>query len=186
MLAVSEAVCDAQHPQWLAPHFLPLLEWLETEAGVTGLRECQWSVDPANFALVGAGAMLAGTVRLRLFTIVLMVELTSDPLFILPCAIGVMVAVWIGDKCNHGIYHRLIDLASFPLLTDAPTLEQAGDSPSSPRLPPLLLTLVPPLLTAPRLHPHRCTRASSSCSEGSSSVWCGCTATALSRRPSTR
>ena len=63
MLSVSEVVCDAQHPQHLAPHFLPLLEWLEHEAGVTGLRECHWSVDPANYALIGAGAMLAGTVR---------------------------------------------------------------------------------------------------------------------------
>ena len=128
VLAISEAVCEEKHPTWLAPHFLPLLSWLEEEAGVEGLRECSWTVDPANYALVGAGAMLAGTVRLRLFVIVLMVELTSDPIYILPCAIGVMVAVWCGDKCNHGIYHRLIDLASFPLLTDDPTLEQMHTS----------------------------------------------------------
>ena len=128
VLAISEVVCEEKHPTWLAPHFLPLLSWLEEEAGVEGLRECSWTVDPANYALVGAGAMLAGTVRLRLFVIVLMVELTSDPIYILPCAIGVMVAVWCGDKCNHGIYHRLIDLASFPLLTDDPTLEQMHTS----------------------------------------------------------
>ena len=51
-------------------------------------------------------------------------QLFRSHLQVMFVAIGVMVAVWTGDKFNHGIYHRLIDLASFPLLNSDPTLEQ--------------------------------------------------------------
>ena len=55
--------------------------------------------------------------------------MTAEPDFILPIALSVMFAVWVGDKCNHGIYHRLIDLASFlPWLVG---LFTAKDSPAT-------------------------------------------------------
>ena len=62
--------------------------------------------------------------RLNLFVVMLLVEVTGEPDYILPIAIGVMCAVWVGDRLNHGIYHRLIDLASFPHLSSSATLEQ--------------------------------------------------------------
>ena len=52
------------YPPWMSPHFLPLAHWLEEEAGLSAssLTTCQWTVDPSNYAIVGAGAFLAGTV----------------------------------------------------------------------------------------------------------------------------
>ena len=117
-------VCNKSNPEWLAPHFQPLVRWLETEVGLEGVRSCEWQVDPANYAIVGAGAMLAGTVRLNLFVIMLLVEATGEPNYVLPISIGVMFAVWVGDRINHGIYHRLMDLASFPFLSNSPTIGQ--------------------------------------------------------------
>ena len=63
----------------MAPHFLPLVEWLRANGAMTGAEgmECNWLVDPGNYALAGAGAMLAGTVRLNIFVIMLMVEVTG-------------------------------------------------------------------------------------------------------------
>ena len=63
-------------------------------------------------------------VRLNLFVIMLLVEATGEPNYVLPISIGVMFAVWVGDRINHGIYHRLMDLASFPFLSNSPTIGQ--------------------------------------------------------------
>jgi len=51
-------------------------------------------------------------------TTVMMVEITGDPLMIGPVGLATLVAVIVGNRLNHGLYHSLIDVASFPFLPD--------------------------------------------------------------------
>eukprot|EP00928_Gymnodinium_smaydae_P031485 TRINITY_DN23092_c0_g1_i2.p1 TRINITY_DN23092_c0_g1~~TRINITY_DN23092_c0_g1_i2.p1 ORF type:complete len:948 (+),score=176.69 TRINITY_DN23092_c0_g1_i2:58-2844(+) len=75
-------------------------------------------LDPGVGAIVGAAAFLGGSGRITLFTTVMMVEITGDPLMIFPVGISAMIAVIIGNKFNHGLYHALIDVQSMPYLPD--------------------------------------------------------------------
>ncbi|CAE8609446.1 unnamed protein product [Polarella glacialis] len=61
-------------------------------------------LDPGIAAVVGAAAFLGGSGRVTLFTTVMMVEITGDPIMIFPV--------------NHGLYHALIDVQSSPYLPD--------------------------------------------------------------------
>jgi len=46
------------------------------------------------------------------------VEITGDPMMIAPVGIATLIAVVVGNHFNHGLYHSLIDIASFPFLPD--------------------------------------------------------------------
>jgi len=74
--------------------------------------------DPGIGAVVGAAAFLGGSGRITLFTTVMMVEITGDPLLILPVGVATMIAVLVGRVINEGLYHSLIDVQSFPVLPD--------------------------------------------------------------------
>ena len=56
VLQIAEAVCDPHYAAWMAPHFLPLVEWLRANGAMSGAEgmECNWLVDPGNYALAGA------------------------------------------------------------------------------------------------------------------------------------
>lgn len=73
-------------------------------------------LDPGVGALVGAAAFLGGCSRISLMTTVMMVEITGDPVMIAPVGVATLVAVVVGNCWNHGLYHSLIDVASFPFL----------------------------------------------------------------------
>merc|ERR1719188_1558271 len=73
-------------------------------------------LDPGVGALVGAAAFLGGCSRISLMTTVMMVEITGDPVMIAPVGVATLVAVVVGNVWNHGLYHSLIDVASFPFL----------------------------------------------------------------------
>jgi len=75
-------------------------------------------LDPGVGALVGAAAFLGGSGRITLFTTVMMVEITGDPLMILPVGLATIVAVVVGNSFGSGLYHALIDVQSFPYLPD--------------------------------------------------------------------
>eukprot|EP00928_Gymnodinium_smaydae_P004122 TRINITY_DN11435_c1_g1_i1.p1 TRINITY_DN11435_c1_g1~~TRINITY_DN11435_c1_g1_i1.p1 ORF type:complete len:280 (+),score=31.32 TRINITY_DN11435_c1_g1_i1:568-1407(+) len=75
-------------------------------------------LDPGIGALVGAAAFLGGCSRISLMITVMMVEITGDPTTIAPVGVATLVAVIVGNRFNHGIYHSLIDIASFPFLPD--------------------------------------------------------------------
>ena len=135
VLQIAEAVCDPHYAAWMAPHFLPLVEWLRklqrrhVRGGGHGVQLARRSGElrPRRRRRVGSRARCVATI----FVIMLMVALgrvdgaapqahsptararrqselqvTAEPDFILPIALSVMFAVWVGDKCNHGIYHR--------------------------------------------------------------------------------
>merc|ERR1712232_710473 len=50
--------------------------------------------------------------------VVMLVEITGDPLIILPVGIATLTAVAVANCFNHGLYHSLIDIQSFPFLPD--------------------------------------------------------------------
>lgn len=75
-------------------------------------------LDPGVGALVGAAAFLGGSGRITLFTTVMMVEITGDPMMILPIGMATILAVLVGNMFGSGLYHALIDLQSFPYLPD--------------------------------------------------------------------
>ena len=55
------------------------------------------SISPGIFAMVGAGAFLAGVSRMTISLAVIMFELTGELEFIVPNMIGIMVAKWVAD-----------------------------------------------------------------------------------------
>jgi chloride channel 7 len=75
-------------------------------------------LDPGIAAIVGAAAFLGGSGRVTLFTTVMMVEITGDPIMIFPVGFATIFAVIVGNKINHGLYHALIDVQSAPYLPD--------------------------------------------------------------------
>lgn len=75
-------------------------------------------LDPGIAALMGAAAFLGGSGRVTLFTTVMMVEITGDPVMIFPVGFSTVFAVLVGNLINHGLYHSLIDVQSTPYLPD--------------------------------------------------------------------
>merc|ERR1712183_555472 len=49
---------------------------------------------------------------------VMMVEITGDPMMILPVGLATILAVLVGSMFGSGLYHALIDVQSFPFLPD--------------------------------------------------------------------
>ncbi|XP_054707765.1 H(+)/Cl(-) exchange transporter 7-like [Uloborus diversus] len=70
----------------------------------------------SKFAIVGAAAMLGGVVRMTISLTVILMEAIGNITFGLPIMIAVMVAKWIGDIFNEGVYDIHIQLASVPFL----------------------------------------------------------------------
>jgi len=75
-------------------------------------------LDPGDMAIVGAAAMLGGSSRIALMITVMMVEITGDAAMIGPVGLATLVSVVVGNVFNHGLYHELMDIASFPFLPD--------------------------------------------------------------------
>lgn len=93
--------------------------------------------DPGIGAILGAAAFLGGSGRVTLFTTVMMVEITGDPIMIFPVGFATFFAVLVGNAINHGLYHALIDVQSLPYLPDTWQSDQ---------LPPRILVenMMPP------------------------------------------
>lgn len=81
-------------------------------------------LDPGIAALVGAAAFLGGSGRVTLFTTVMMVEISGDPVMIFPVGFATVFGVLVGNAINHGLYHALIDVQSVPYLPDSWQVDQ--------------------------------------------------------------
>jgi len=79
--------------------------------------------DPGKYALLGAAAMLGGVVRMTISLTVILIEATGNLTYGFPIMVVLMVAKWVGDYFNEGIYDIHIQLAGVPLLSwDPPPL----------------------------------------------------------------
>ncbi|XP_055954224.1 H(+)/Cl(-) exchange transporter 7-like [Argiope bruennichi] len=70
----------------------------------------------SKFAIVGAAAMLGGVIRMTISLTVILMEALGNITFGLPLMLSVMIAKWVGDIFNDGLYDCHIHLASVPFL----------------------------------------------------------------------
>ncbi|KAF7401475.1 hypothetical protein HZH68_007295 [Vespula germanica] len=80
-------------------------------------------LDPGKYALLGAAAQLGGIVRMTISLTAILIEATQGISFGLPVIIVLIMAKWVGDFFNEGIYDIHIQMAGVPLLPwEAPPL----------------------------------------------------------------
>lgn len=79
---------------------------------------------PGTYALIGACSMLAGTARITISLAMILMETSGEAEFGLPIFLSVMVAKWVGDRFNRGIYDlHIIELKHIPFLEQNPEKE---------------------------------------------------------------
>ncbi|XP_015117389.1 H(+)/Cl(-) exchange transporter 7 isoform X2 [Diachasma alloeum] len=79
--------------------------------------------EPKKYALLGAAAQLGGVVRMTISLTAILIEATQGISFGLPVIIVLIMAKWVGDFFNEGIYDIHIQMAGIPLLPwEAPPL----------------------------------------------------------------
>ena len=76
--------------------------------------------DPGKYALLGAAAMLGGVVRMTISLTIILIEATGNLTYGFPIMVVLMVAKWVGDYFNEGLYDIHIQLAGVPLLAWEP------------------------------------------------------------------
>lgn len=69
---------------------------------VAGFPGAQGVVEPGIYAMVGAGAMLAGVSRLTVSLVVVLFELTGGLTYVVPFMLSVLIAKWVGDFLTGG------------------------------------------------------------------------------------
>ncbi|XP_032667841.1 H(+)/Cl(-) exchange transporter 7 [Odontomachus brunneus] len=73
-------------------------------------------LDPGKYALLGAAAQLGGVVRMTISLTAILIEATQGISFGLPVIIVLIMAKWVGDFFNEGIYDIHIQMAGIPLI----------------------------------------------------------------------
>ena len=80
-------------------------------------------LDPGKYALLGAAAQLGGVVRMTISLTAILIEATQGISFGLPVIIVLIMAKWVGDFFNEGIYDIHTQMAGIPILAwEAPPL----------------------------------------------------------------
>ncbi|XP_031829641.1 chloride channel protein 7 [Nomia melanderi] len=80
-------------------------------------------LDPGKYALLGAAAQLGGVVRMTISLTAILIEATQGISFGLPVIIVLVMAKWVGDFFNEGIYEIHTQMAGVPILPwEAPPL----------------------------------------------------------------
>lgn len=75
------------------------------------------SISPGIFAMVGAGAFLAGVSRMTISLCVVMFELTGELEYIVPHMIAILVAKWTADALSReGVYDLAQSVLGHPFL----------------------------------------------------------------------
>ncbi|KAL0110500.1 hypothetical protein PUN28_013839 [Cardiocondyla obscurior] len=85
-------------------------------SGLTQLCPNCEVLDPGKYALLGAAAQLGGVVRMTISLTAILIEATQGIYFGLPVIIVLIMAKWVGDFFNEGIYEIHIQMAGIPLL----------------------------------------------------------------------
>jgi len=77
----------------------------------------QWEwMDPGVFALLGSASFLAGTSRLPITSVVMLIEMTNDINMSLLIMIVVMLAKFVGGLFTHPLYHSMCEFKCIPYL----------------------------------------------------------------------
>ncbi|RDI76790.1 hypothetical protein Vi05172_g13214 [Venturia inaequalis] len=79
----------------------------------------QWipSISPGIFAMVGAGAFLAGVSRMTISLCVIMFELTGELEYVVPNGIAILTAKWVADAISsEGVYDLAQNVLGHPFL----------------------------------------------------------------------
>eukprot|EP01046_Picozoa_sp_COSAG06_P002753 COSAG06_NODE_100_length_24132_cov_93.237507_14_plen_1117_part_00 len=82
-------------------------------------RECNLP-DPGVYAVVGMASFLAGSGRITMMFVIVIVELTDDASLLAPVGVASIIAMVVGDHFNHGLYHALIPIQNLPFLNPEP------------------------------------------------------------------
>lgn len=92
-------------------------------SGLSRLCPLDAVLDPGKYALLGAAAQLGGVVRMTISLTAILIEATQGISFGLPVIVVLIVAKWVGDFFNEGIYDIHTQMAGIPLLQwEAPPL----------------------------------------------------------------
>ena len=87
----------------------------------------QWAaihISPGIFAMVGAGAFLAGVTRMTISLCVIMFELTGDLEYVIPHMIAIMCAKWTADALSReSIYDLAQGVLGHPFLNEEEALD---------------------------------------------------------------
>eukprot|EP00731_Ephydatia_muelleri_P014815 Em0008g535a len=81
---------------------------------------------PGTYALIGSAAFLGGVMRMTISLTVILIETTQQISYGLPIMITLVVAKWVGDLFNDGIYHIGIHLKKIPFLDERSPEELDG------------------------------------------------------------
>ncbi|KAG5512239.1 hypothetical protein GH5_07725 [Leishmania sp. Ghana 2012 LV757] len=88
-----------------------------TVAGVPrGYAAADAWMDPGVFALIGAGAFLAGTSRMSMAICVIMVELSAELHYLLPVMVAIVMSKTTADWLCEPLYHQMLLMDSVPYL----------------------------------------------------------------------
>jgi len=91
------------------------LAWVFTSCPTEG--QC---ISPGFYAVIGAGAVLAGVTRMTISIVVILFELTGALSHVLPIMVAVMVSKWVADSISpDGIYIAWIKLHGYPFLPNS-------------------------------------------------------------------
>jgi CBS domain-containing protein len=74
--------------------------------------------DSGTFALIGAAAGLGGMARMTISLVVILLEATGDIQYLVPLMLTVMLARWVGNCFNEGLYDIHIHLKKFAILEE--------------------------------------------------------------------
>nr|XP_033335693.1 H(+)/Cl(-) exchange transporter 7 [Megalopta genalis] len=92
-------------------------------SGLSKLFPNSVALIPGKYALLGAAAQLGGVVRMTISLTAILIEATQGISFGLPVIIVLIMAKWVGDFFNEGIYEIHTQMAGVPILPwEAPPL----------------------------------------------------------------
>eukprot|EP00667_Euglena_gracilis_P003881 EG_transcript_3893 len=82
-------------------------------------------IDPGVFAYIGAGAFLAGIMRLTFSMVAIMVEVSGDVHHLFPLMVTIYTANLVANQFTHSLNQSLQELRCMPVLEDTQSLPEA-------------------------------------------------------------